>query len=336
MRRTNNVKFLTKFDLASIFPKEIGNVLLYFSRWFALLLLFIFLSFICRPYFFSIRNIINILRQASLLYIISIGVTLTILSKGIDLSIGGVLAFSSCIAASFLKQRIPMCVGILVGLGLGSLCGLANGAIVALIKVHPFIATYAMMWISRGIAYVYMKGNIIFGFSPEFRFLGGGRILGIPTPIMFAGFIFLIFYFLSYHTKLGKAIYGVGANMEAARLLGVNVNKTLIITYGLSGLLAGVGGLLYISRLNAAEPAIGELFMLETIAATILGGTPFRGGEGGIINTISGVLMITLTINGMNMLGVSIFWQQFVLGTVVVMGILANQYIGRLLYVSQR
>jgi ribose transport system permease protein len=329
VEKLENFKSESRFNHVPVSPKHLKNVLLSFYQWWALILISILLSFLCYPSFLSIQNLLNVIRQASLLYVISVGVTLTILTRGIDLSIGGVLAFSSCMAAWFLKMDIPIFIGIMVGLGLGGLCGLANGVAVSFVKIHPFIATYAMMWISKGSAYVFMKGDIIFELPPPFRFFGAGRLWDIPIPIFFAGLVLLVFYMLLHHTKFGKAIYGVGANIEAARLLGVSVNRTLIVAYTLSGVLAGLGGLLYISRLNAAEPSIGELFMLEAIGAAILGGTPFSGGEGGIINTISGVLLITLITNGMNMIGVSIYWQQFVLGTMVILGVLANQSIGR-------
>jgi ribose transport system permease protein len=269
------------------------------------------------------------LRQASLLYILAIGQTLVILTKGIDLSIGGVLSVSSCVAAIFLKQKLPMVFGILIALGIGTMFGLINGIIVAKIKLHPFIVTYAMMWVAKGIGYVVLGGDVIFGFSESFRFFGAGYILKVPVPIIWAGLVFLLFYLLLFQTRFGRALYAVGSNVESARLVGINVSKILLIAYGLSGILASVGGLLYVSRLNSAEPAIGELFLLETIAAVIIGGTTFSGGEGGIERTLIGVLVITIIINGMNILGISSFWQDFVLGTIIIGGTLINQYVRR-------
>ena len=297
-----------------------------------LTLLFCFFSAIAGSWFLSPRNLINVVRQASLLYILAIGQTLVILNRGIDLSIGGVLSVSSCVAGIYLKQKLPMIFGMAIAFGVGTFFGFLNGIIVSTIKLNPFIVTYSMMWISKGIAYVIMKGNIIFGFSPLFRVLGAGHILGIPTPIVVAGLVFFLFYFFLYHTRFGKALYGVGANPEAARLMGINVTKVLVSSYTLSGVLASLGGLLYISRLNAAEPAIGELFLLETIAAVIIGGTPFSGGEGGIGRTFIGVLIITIVINGMNILGISSFLQDFVLGTIIIGGTLINEYVRQLTY----
>lgn len=297
-----------------------------------LILIFGLFSLFAGSWFLSTQNLINVLRQTSLLYILAIGQTFVILTGGIDLSIGGVLSVSSCVCAILLTQKLPIGLGMTIALMIGTLFGLANGAIVTKIGIHPFIVTYSMMWISKGVAYVILGGDVLYGFSPSFRFLGAGEILGIPVPIIWAGIIFFLCYALLLQTRFGRALYGVGANVESARLVGINVSKIRVIAYCISGVLASLGGLLYISRLNSAEPAIGELFILETIAAVIIGGTPFTGGEGGIGRTLIGTFVIVLIVNGINILGIASFWQDFVLGVIIIAGTLINEYVRKRLY----
>ncbi|HHY46520.1 MAG TPA: ABC transporter permease [Firmicutes bacterium] len=297
------------------------------SRFLLLVGLIVVLSFIA-PNFLSLNNFINVFRQASLLLIMSIGMTLVILTGrgGIDLSIGSVLALSSCMAASALKAGLPVTVSIIIGLSIGALCGLVNGALVTMVGLPAFIATFGMMQIARGAVLLYMKGAIIYGFSPAFRFIGAGHLFGLPMPVIVAGVLFAVFTFVLYRTPFGKEVYAIGANRIAAELSGVRVNRVLLTVYTISGAMAACAGLVYISRLNAAESVIGQLFELQAIAATVIGGTSFRGGEGGLIGTIAGALIITFLNNGMNLLGISSLWQLFVLGSVIVSGVTFDMY----------
>ncbi|HHY48032.1 MAG TPA: ABC transporter permease [Firmicutes bacterium] len=277
------------------------------------------------PVFLTKDNLLNVLRQMALLVILSIGMTMAIITGGIDLSIGSVLALSSCLAASFLKRGDSMWPGVMVAFAIGGAAGLLNGIMIAKVKLPPFIATYGMGWITRGIAYVYMGGNIIYGFRPQFRFLGAGYLMGIPMPIIVMACVFTAFYIFLHRTVYGRNIYAVGCNEAATRLSGVRTDRVIIMVYTLNGLLVALAGLLYIARLNAAEPVIGESFPLEAIAATLVGGTPFTGGEGGITGTLFGAFILTLLSNGMNLLGVSSLWQSAVLGSVIVLAILAEE-----------
>ncbi len=293
---------------------------------FALCLLLSLLS----PHFVKTENLVNIIRQAAILNILGVGMTMVILTGGIDLSNGAVLALSSCVSAIYLKEGGSIIIGILIALSIGLACGLINGSMVARVLIPPFVITYAMMFFARGLAYIVLKGKIIYGFSKTFRFFGAGHLFSIPTPIVLSASVLLIFYFLLRYTPFGADLYALGADEESSRLSGIKTRRRIIWVYALSGLLSAFAGIVYTSRLNAAEPVIGEFFPLDAIAAVVLGGTLLEGGEGSVMGTMMGALIITVVINGMNLLGVPSLLQSFVLGCVV-LSMITSQYIaGRL------
>lgn len=300
-----------------------------YSRLLIIAALFVGLT-LASPVFLTSANMINVVRQTALLAVLGFAMTLVILVGGIDLSVGSVLALSSCLAASYLKEPGTIALGTLICLGVASLCGFLNGVMVARIKLPPFIATYGMNWMTRGLALVFMGGNIVYGFPKSFRFLGAGYMLGIPTPIWVMAIVFALLYVLLHKTRMGRNIYATGANREAAFLSGVKTGNVIIGLYTLAGFLVGLGALMYISRLNAAEPGIGESFALEAIAATLIGGTPFTGGEGGISRTLTGAFILTLLSNGMNLLGVSSLWQSAAFGGVIIFAIMLERLSKRL------
>jgi len=275
----------------------------------------------------KIENFINILRQAAILNLLGIGMTLVILTGGIDLSNGAILALSSCVSALYLKGEGSMAVGIVIALGIGLACGLINGWMVAKVFIPPFIITYAMMFFARGLAYIVLKGKIIYGFSKPFRFLGAGYLVMIPMPIVLSAVILLLFYFLLRYTSFGADLYALGSDEESSRLSGIKTQNRIICVYTLSGLLSSFAGIVYMSRLNAAEPVIGESFPLDAIAAVVIGGTRLEGGEGGVIGTVIGALIITVIINGMNLLGIPSLLQSFILGGII-LTMIASQYFG--------
>lgn len=291
------------------------KLLIKYARFFILILLFSGFSLLS-PHFLTFQNQMNILAQAALLSMVSYGMTLAIVTGGIDLSMGSVLALSSCIAASFLKSG-NIIGGILIGLIIGFLCGSINGLSITKIGLSPFIATYGMDWVARGLAYVYMGGTQIYGFSAVFRFLGSGQFLGVPALIYEMAIMTIVLVFVTYKTIYGRNIYATGSNKTATRLSGVNTDKIIISIYSINGLLSAIVGLLYISRLNAAEAVIGTDFTLNSKAATLIGGTPFSGGEGGVAQTFIGAVIMTLLTNGMNILGISSYWQNAVVGFVI-------------------
>lgn len=293
------------------------------SRLATILILLLALSLLS-PAFLSVQNLVNILRQASLLFLLASGLTIVILSAGIDLSIGSVLALSGSVAASLIQQGW-IWSGSLVGLGIGAGCGLLNGVMVALVGLPPFIATYGMLWIAQGFAQVFMKGEIISGFPPPFRVLGAGHVAGIPVPILVTAAVLVAAVFLLRRTNLGRYIYMMGANREAARLSGINIRVNLLLVYAISGCISAFAALVYISRINAVESTIGESLLLPALAAVCIGGTSLFGGEGGMEGTLVGALIMTLVTNGMNLLDVSPYWQSFVMGAIVVLSVAIDQ-----------
>jgi ribose transport system permease protein len=293
------------------------------SRLIALALLVVALS-ILSPYFLTWANAINVLRQASLQFIMSAGLTIVMLTAGIDLSIGAVLGLSACIAASLISGG-SIVLGIAAALGAGLACGLVNGVLVTVGRIPPFIATYGMLWIAFGLGYVFMKGEVIYGLPEGFRLIGAGFVWGIPVPVILAAALLVALHVLLYKTVLGRAIYAIGGNPDAARLSGMPVTRRLITVYGLSGLLSGLAALIVIARLNAADSSVGEDLLLPAIAAVCLGGTSLFGGVGGIMGTAVGSIILALILNGMNLLGVQTFWQNGVMGTIILLAVLVDQ-----------
>ena len=294
------------------------------TRLIALTLLIVALS-ILSPYFLTWSNLINVLRQASLTFIMSAGLTIVILTAGIDLSIGAVLGLAACVSASLISGGF-VAAGIVSALLAGLVCGTINGALVTLGRIPPFIATYGMLWIAFGLGYVFMKGEVIYGLPEGFRFIGAGFLAGIPVPVIIAAALLVGLHFLLHKTVLGRSIYAIGGNPSAAHLSGMPVTRRLIIVYALSGLLSGFAALIVIARINAADSGVGEDLLLPAIAAVCLGGTSLFGGIGGIMGTAVGSIMLALIVNGMNLLGVQTFWQNGVMGAVILISVLADQF----------
>ncbi|MDP2295073.1 MAG: ABC transporter permease [Pseudolabrys sp.] len=303
------------------------------SRIIALALLIIALT-LASPYFLTWPNFINVLRQASLQFLMSAGLTIVILTGGIDLSIGAVLGLSACIAASMISEGYIV-LGIAAGLAAGLACGLFNGVLVTAGRIPPFIATYGTLWIAFGLGYVFMKGEVIYGLPTEFRFIGAGFVWGIPVPVIVAAALLAALHFLLQKTILGRAIYAIGGNPDAARLSGMPVTPRMITIYGLSGLLSGFAALVAIARINAADSSLGEDLLLPAIAAVCVGGTSLFGGVGGIMGTAVGSIILALILNGINLLGVQTFWQNAVMGTIILLSVFVDQLGGTRLVRNQ-
>jgi ribose transport system permease protein len=297
------------------------------SRFTALFLLVLALS-IVSPYFLTWNNISNILRQASMQFLMSAGLTIVVLTGGIDLSVGAVIGLSACLGASFIASG-DLAFGIAAALAVGLACGLTNGIVVSYLRIPSFIATYGMLWIAFGLGYVFMKGEVIYGFDPSFRFIGSGFIGPIPALLVVALVVLLILHIVLQKTPFGRAIYAIGGNETAARLSGMPVQRRLMYIYGLSGLLSAVAGLVAIARTNAADAGLGEELLLPAIAAVSLGGTSLLGGVGGIVGTAVGALILSLIINGMNLLGVTTYWQAFVMGAIIIVCVVSDELVRR-------
>lgn len=287
--------------------------------------LFIFLS-IVSPNFLTYTNIMSVLRQGVALSLTSIGMTYAIISGGIDLSVGSMMALSGCISALLMAVvGLSWILSCLIGLMVAMICGAIVGYFIAFWNLQPFIMTLVMMSIARGMSLVLTNGIPVAGFPPEFAFIGRGWIFGIPFPVIIAIIFFIIFGFFLRFTRYGVHVYAVGGQKEAANYAGVPVKRVVMSVYMISATLAGLAGIIMTSRLNSGQPILGEMMELDAIASVVIGGTAMSGGQGGLFGTIIGVLIIIFLHNGLNMLGVSSFWQRVAIGLVILIAVLIDQ-----------
>jgi ribose transport system permease protein len=272
--------------------------------------------------FLTVGNLTNVLRQSTINLIIAIGMTYVILTAGIDLSVGAVLALSTVVTADLLQRGVPVIPTILIGLLLGGVLGLSNGVLISRVKVPPFVATLGMMTVARGLALTYTQGRPITGLPDLFRSIGTGYLGPIPMPIIIAGIAFLGGYILLTRTRMGVYIYALGNNPVAAHYTGIATSNYLTFVYVLAGTLAALAGMILVARLDSAQPTAGISFEFNAIAAVVVGGTSFAGGEGSLTGTLLGVLVISVLDNGLNLLNVSSFYQPVVTGVVIALALL--------------
>ena len=273
--------------------------------------------------FLSTANLLNVLRQASLMFLLASGLTLVIVAGGFDLSIAANLTLSACLAAGWIKAGSPW-LGIAIAIGTSVVVGMLNGLAVTALRLPAFLATYAMLWILQGLAFHYMGGLEIYGFPAPFRALGTGFLLGIPVPVYLMGMVLIAATLFTRATNFGQELYTIGANREVARLSGIPVNRRLRLVYALSGLMSGVAALVFLARVNAADSGMGEPLLLPVIAAVLIGGTSLFGGVGSVLGTALGSIILALVINGMNLLDVKAQWQPLVVGVVLLAAVLAD------------
>ena len=276
------------------------------------------------PYFLTVSNLLNVAQQTAINAVIAVGLTFVIISGGIDLSVGSLVAFSGVVLASLLQREVPIPLAIAGGLFAGSACGLLNGVLITMGRLPPFIATLGMMSVARGGALLFTQGRPISGFSDSFRWLATGEILSVPVPVALMIVVYGIAHFLLRRTKFGRYLYAIGGNEEAALLSGVRVRWYKTMVYGTSGLLSGVAAVLLTARLNSAQPIAGINYELDAIAATVIGGTSLMGGQGSVVGTLIGALIMGVLRNGLNLLGVSSFIQQVVIGSVIILAVLMD------------
>ena len=281
------------------------------------------------PHFLTVSNLLNVLEQTSINAMVAVGMTFVIVSGGIDLSVGSVLAMAGVVLASALAAGAPVPVAILLALVVGTACGIVNGLLVAYGKLPPFIVTLGMMSVARGGALMWAEGRPISGFTESFRAIATDRVLMIPLPVLITAAVYLAAHFVLSRTVFGRAAYAIGGNVEAARLSGVAVgfHKTLI--YGVSGLMSGGAAVLLTARLNSAQPTAGTMYELDAIAATVIGGTSLLGGEGTLAGALIGALIMGVLRNGLNLLNVSSFFQQVVIGLVIIGAVLVDTMLKR-------
>lgn len=268
-------------------------------------------------------NLINIVRQVSINGILAVGMTFVILTSGIDLSVGAVMALSSTImAGAMINFGIPFYIAALIGILVGAFCGLINGTLVAYAKIPAIIVTLAMMEIPRGLALIYTGGYPLSGLPTEFSFIGRGYLFNlIPMPVVIMLIIYGAAYIILSHLPMGRYIYAIGGNEEAVRLSGIKVKKYKIIAYLTSGLTAAIAGMVLTSRLMSGQPNAGVGFELDAIAAVVLGGTDIAGGRGTILGTFLGVLIMGVLSNGLNLMGVSPYVQRVLKGLIIILAI---------------
>jgi ribose/xylose/arabinose/galactoside ABC-type transport system permease subunit len=281
--------------------------------------------------FLTSNNLLNVLRQSSINGIISVGMMMVILTRGIDLSVGSVLALSAVIGADMLKNEgMPVLQAMGVCLLVGAAAGAVNGFLVSWVNIPPFIATLGMMTFARGAAKFYTDGQPITGLDSlgrGYRYLGTAEIGPIPLPVIVAGLVLIGGYILLNHTPFGRFIFGLGNNEEAAYLSGLPVRRIKLFVYMAAGTLSALAGIILVGRLNSAQPTAGEMYEFDAIAAVVVGGTSFDGGEGTIMGTLIGVLIIGIINNGLNLLDVSAFYQDITKGAVIALALLLHRAI---------
>lgn len=282
---------------------------------------------ILSPNFLSLDNILNILRQVSINALIAFGMTFVILTGGIDLSVGSMLALAAALTAGLMASGMDPILAMLLGLLAGAIMGAINGFVITKGKVAPFIATLATMTIFRGLALVYTEGRPITGLSKDlsFELMGRGYFFGVPVPVIWMLISYAILYFILKKTTFGRRVYAIGGNEEASILSGIKVDRVKIWVYSITGLLSALAGIILTSRLNSAQPTAGTAYELDAIAAVVLGGTSLSGGRGWIFGTMVGALIIGVLNNGLNLLDVSSFYQQVVKGGVILLAVILDR-----------
>ena len=289
---------------------------------------------ILSPVFLTVANLLNVMTQMASIGLLALGVTIIIITRGIDLSSGSVLAVAAVVSASTAQTldwgmrmypnlpELPVIVPILVALGVGAFCGLINGALIAYTGIPPFIATLGMMIIARGAALLYSDGRPISSLIDSYQWIGQGNIAGIPVPVVIFLVMALFTYVLLNYTRFGKYAYAIGGNETAAYVSGINVTKYKILVYVYAGLLAGIAALILTARINSGQPGLGNMYELDAIAAATVGGVSHAGGIGTIQGTIVGTMIMGVLQNGLDLLNVSAYWQQVVKGLVIVVAVI--------------
>lgn len=300
-----------KIEIKSVFS-QLGSMA-------GLIVLFIFLS-IASPHFLEVKNLMNIARQSAINSLVAVGMLMAILTAGIDLSVGSILALSTVVMGILVvKLNMSPIIGTAACLIVGAILGMLNGLLLTKLHLpHPFISTLGMQNIARGLALILTKASPISGFPPIIQYLGSAFLGPIPVSFILVIIVYIAYHIFLTRTSTGRYIYAVGGNKEAARLSGINVDKILMIVYILSGFMAAMGGLILTGRVNAAYPLAGLAYETDAIAAVIIGGASFMGGVGTVWGTLIGAMIMAVLRNGLNLLGVSAEWQTVAIGTVII------------------
>ena len=296
------VAFLVLCVFLSVFPKTSGS-------------------------FFKRQNIFNVLRQISTNLFLACGMTMVIILGGIDLSVGSIIALSGCISAGCVaRYNLPLPIALLMGLLVGLLVGMFNGAVISKTTIPAFIVTLATMNIAKGLAYVYTGGSPVRVVTKEWQFLGAGYVGIFPTPVVILVIVLIITAIIMNKTKMGRHMYAVGGNQQAAEFSGIKVEKVKFFVHAFSGLMAGLAGIVLASRMYSGQPTAGDGAEMDAIAAVVVGGTSMAGGSGKIGGTIIGGLIIGVLNNGLNLLNVNSFWQYVVKGVVILLAVFLDYF----------
>lgn len=292
----------------------------------ALIAVFIFLSF-ASPVFLTADNLFNVGSQTAVTAVIAVGMTMVIITAGIDLSVGSVAALAGVLGVMLITGAgLPVPLAILGGILVGAGAGLVNGLLVSVAGLNPFIATLGMLTVARGLVYIFTSAKAVFGAPDSFRLLGQGVIGPIPIPIIITFLVAIAGYIVLSRTRLGRYAYAMGSNLEAARLSGIPIRRYLTSVYVISGALAGFGGMIAMSRVNSGQPNFGIGLELDVIAAAVIGGASLFGGQGTVLGTLIGAFLIALIRNGAVLLDVNTFYQQVIIGVVIWLAVIWDQY----------
>lgn len=296
-----------------------------FAMFIILICMWIILSFLS-PYFFTMTNLLEITLQTAVIAIIAAGETFIILSGGIDLSVGSIFACSAVVGGLVMQETGSLLLCIATTLLVGAILGLVNGSLIAWLRIPPFIATLGMMGIARGFALIFSRGIPIFGLSEQYKWIGQGKIFGIiPVPTIIILLVFIAGFIITHYTRFGRFTYALGSNAEAARLSGINHKIVTLGIYGVCGFLSALASIIEAGRLGTVQPAGGNGYELLAIGAVFIGGTSSFGGEGSIIATLIGAIIVMTIRNGLNILGVNAFWQLVVNGMVIIGAVAVDQ-----------
>jgi ribose transport system permease protein len=282
-----------------------------------LILLFLALT-IATPHFLTPINLASVARQTAVINIMALGMTLVIITGGIDLSVGSILAIAGLFGTMAIKSGQPIPLGIAIGIGAGVVCGFLNGFMITQLRINPFIITLGTLEAYRGLALVASKGLPVHGITDAFSFLGNDTLLGIPFSLWVLAVCAMIMHFLLENTKLGRYAFAIGSNSSAAYYAGVPIRFHLTAVYTIAGALAGLAGMVEASRLMTGQPTAGQGYELQAIAAVVIGGGSLQGGEGSVVGTLTGAFIIGLLSNGSDLLGVNPYWQQVIIGAVII------------------
>jgi ribose/xylose/arabinose/galactoside ABC-type transport system permease subunit len=281
------------------------------------------------PHFLTLSNLLNVAQQTSINAIVAAGMTFVIISGGIDLSVGSIVALSGVVLGTLLQGGVPIPIAIAGSIAAGIACGFINGLLISIGRLPPFIATLGMMSVARGAALLFTEGRPVSGFDESFRWIATGGVGFVPSPVLVMIAVYAVAHVVLARTTFGRYVYAIGGNEEAARLSGVSIafHKTAI--YCVSGLMTALAAIVLTARLNSAQPIAGMMYELDAIAATVIGGTSLMGGEGSLGGTLVGALIMGVLRNGLNLLGVSSFLQQIVIGGVIVGAVLVDTILKR-------